>query len=147
MTINPKSLENLNPKARYMGKQRFNTTLQPKTIAWLQSGGNASQRIEDLVNAAKAGELKHTPIAAAEDNQSNYQETINELTATIKQLTEKITKLEEMQLGMIDNGIIDHIEDEIQDILTKNANKTQGYKTNGFGEGIKKLRSLLVDLG
>jgi hypothetical protein len=38
--------------------KRFNTTLRPETIAWLKRGGNASQRIEDLVDAARSGYLQ-----------------------------------------------------------------------------------------
>jgi hypothetical protein len=57
--LNPNSLANLNPKARYKGKVRRNTTLLEETITWLERiGGNVSQGIEDLVAAAKAGKLK-----------------------------------------------------------------------------------------
>jgi hypothetical protein len=57
--LNPNSLANLNPKARYKGKVRRNTTLLEETISWLERiGGNVSQGIEDLVAAAKAGNLK-----------------------------------------------------------------------------------------
>jgi hypothetical protein len=57
--LNPNSLANLNPKARYKGKVRRNTTLREETITWLERiGGNVSQGIEDLVAAAKAGKLK-----------------------------------------------------------------------------------------
>ncbi len=57
--INPNSLANLNPQARAMGKVRRNTTLLPETITWLERiGGNVSQGIEDLVAAAKAGQLR-----------------------------------------------------------------------------------------
>lgn len=52
--MNPRSLANLDPQARNKGKQRFNTTLRPETIAWLQAGGNASERIEKLVGDAQA---------------------------------------------------------------------------------------------
>jgi hypothetical protein len=62
---NPNSLANLNPKARYKGKVRRNTSLLEETIGWLERiGGNVSQGIEDLVAAAKAGELK--PVDAAQ---------------------------------------------------------------------------------
>jgi hypothetical protein len=57
--LNPNSLANLDPKARYKGKVRRNTTLLKETITWLERiGGNVSQGIEDLVAAAKAGKLK-----------------------------------------------------------------------------------------
>ena len=48
------SLANLNPRNRDQGKVRFNTTLKPETIAWLQAGGNASSRIEELVALAQS---------------------------------------------------------------------------------------------
>ena len=55
--LNERSLENLKlePIFRDQGKQRFNTTLRPETIAWLKRGGNVCQRIEDLVDAARSG--------------------------------------------------------------------------------------------
>ncbi len=58
--LDERSLENLKlgTPARDQGKKRFNTTLRPDTIAWLKRGGNASQRIEDLVDAARSGYLK-----------------------------------------------------------------------------------------
>jgi hypothetical protein len=62
--LDERSLENLKlgTPARDQGKKRFNTTLRPDTIAWLKRGGNASQRIEDLVDAARSGYLKSFPI-------------------------------------------------------------------------------------
>jgi hypothetical protein len=57
--LNPNSLANLDPKARYKGKVRRNTTLLKETITWLERiGGNVSQGIEDLVAAAKARKFK-----------------------------------------------------------------------------------------
>jgi hypothetical protein len=58
--LDDRSLENLKlgPIFRDQGKQRFNTTLRPETIVWLKRGGNASQRIEDLVDAARSGYLQ-----------------------------------------------------------------------------------------
>jgi len=56
--ISPNSLANLNPKARFKGKVRRNTTLMEETISWLEGfGGNVSQGIEDLVAAAKSSTL------------------------------------------------------------------------------------------
>jgi exonuclease I len=115
--INPKSLANLNPKARFMNKQRFNTTLRPETIAWLQEGGNASQRIEDLVTAAKRKELKF-----------NW-EIIAGLTAEVEQLKTANRK----------------IVDRVKEIMDKHEGKVKGFNTNAFGEGIKMLRSLLTE--
>lgn len=92
VTINPKSLANLNPKARFMGKVRFNTTLRPETITWLQSGGNASQRIEDLVEAARGKKLKFSDRNSdPATTKENDRETIARLTAEV----EKLKKFEE----------------------------------------------------
>jgi exonuclease I len=119
--INPKSLANLNPKARFMNKQRFNTTLRPETIAWLQEGGNASQRIEDLVTAAKRKELKF-----------NW-EMIAGLTAG---LTAEVEQLKTANRKIVDR---------VKEIMDKHEGKVKGFNTNAFGEGIKMLRSLLTE--
>jgi hypothetical protein len=55
--INERSLANLNPKARDKGKQDIKLSLRPETIAWLKTGGNASERVDFLVDAIRAGEL------------------------------------------------------------------------------------------
>lgn len=150
MAVNPKSLANLNPKARYMGKVRFNTTLRPETITWLSQGGNASQRIEELVTAAQNKELKFTdPTTTSESDRTgtdHNRETIAQLTAEVERLKKENTEMRKRELEMIDISIINHIEDEIKGILDKNKRSDKGFRTNGFGEGIKKLRSLLVDL-
>lgn len=67
--LDERSLENLKlgTPARDQGKKRFNTTLRPDTIAWLKRGGNASQRIEDLVDAARSGYLKSFPADKSSD--------------------------------------------------------------------------------
>lgn len=53
------SLENLKlgAQARYRDKQKLNLTVLPETKDWLKKSGNASQRVDDLVNAAQAGRL------------------------------------------------------------------------------------------
>lgn len=58
--ISERSLENLKlgAQARYQGKVRQNFTILPQTLEWLKKGGNASQRVDELVAAAKNGELK-----------------------------------------------------------------------------------------
>lgn len=58
--ISERSLENLKlgAEARYQGKERHNFTVLPETLEWLKKGGNASRRIDELVAAAKSGELK-----------------------------------------------------------------------------------------
>lgn len=66
--MNPRSLANLSPKAASKGgKQNLKVTLLPDTIAWLKRSGNASQRIEDLVAAARSGTLKPQMINSEDD--------------------------------------------------------------------------------
>lgn len=57
---NSHSLKNLalGAKSRNQGKQRLNVTVLPKTSNWLKGGGNASKLIDELVEAAIAGDLK-----------------------------------------------------------------------------------------
>ncbi|MGL5805402.1 MAG: hypothetical protein ACRC11_08155 [Xenococcaceae cyanobacterium] len=54
---NPNSLANLQPQAASKDKVRFNLTLKPTTIAWLKKGGNASERVDYLVDAIVEGRL------------------------------------------------------------------------------------------
>lgn len=58
--MSPRSLENLKlgARARSQGKVRFNCTLLPETIEWLQACGNASHVIDELVKAARQGKVK-----------------------------------------------------------------------------------------
>jgi hypothetical protein len=58
--VSERSLENLKlgAQARYQGKVRQNFTILPQTLEWLKKGGNASQRVDELVAAAKNGDLK-----------------------------------------------------------------------------------------
>jgi hypothetical protein len=57
--INPASLENLKMGAisRKQGKVRCNVTILPETKRWLESGGNLSGRIDELVGRWLKGEL------------------------------------------------------------------------------------------
>lgn len=56
---NPKSLENLKlgGKSRYVGKERHAYSILPATHEWLASGGNASQRLDELVGKVLRNEL------------------------------------------------------------------------------------------
>ncbi|MUL36347.1 hypothetical protein [Gloeocapsopsis dulcis] len=58
--ISERSLENLKlgAEARRQGKLRVNHTLLPETVEWLKNHGNASHLIDELVKAAKSGNLK-----------------------------------------------------------------------------------------
>ncbi|MGF1481266.1 MAG: hypothetical protein ACFB4I_17580 [Cyanophyceae cyanobacterium] len=58
--MHPNSLANLEKgaSARFKGKQQITLTLMPDVVQWLKRSGNASQRVEDLVAAARSGRLK-----------------------------------------------------------------------------------------
>ena len=113
MTVNPNSLANLNPKARYQGKVRCNLTLMPDTVQWLKGSGNASQRIEELVTMAKTN-----------DNSDN----------THNQDSEEVTMLKKR---------IEELEHGIADIVLNTRLGTKGYKRNSFSQGIKDLEALI----
>ncbi|WP_146110994.1 hypothetical protein [Nostoc sp. 'Peltigera membranacea cyanobiont' N6] len=57
--INPASLKNLElgAIARRKGKVRVTVTILPETKKWLESGGNVSERIDEVVRRIVAGEL------------------------------------------------------------------------------------------
>jgi len=95
--INPRSLENLKlgAKARDKGKIRRNTTLLPETIEWLDSRGNASGLIDQLVKAAKSGELKPSNTHEKKDNEqhlssNNTHEQIRALQAELIKVQEQL---------------------------------------------------------
>ncbi|MDV2998201.1 MAG: hypothetical protein N4J56_007906 [Chroococcidiopsis sp. SAG 2025] len=69
------SLANLNPRNRDQGKVRLNTTLKPETIAWLQAGGNASGRIEELVALAKSENTHKQEISDSAHEQKKSDDT------------------------------------------------------------------------
>ncbi|PSB40872.1 hypothetical protein C7B80_32305 [Cyanosarcina cf. burmensis CCALA 770] len=90
------SLANLNPRNRDQGKVRFNTTLKPETIAWLQAGGNASGRIEKLVALAQSGYTHEQNNSddthewkALEDRLHKAEQTLNVIAAIIQRWEEK----------------------------------------------------------
>ena len=87
--LDERSLENLKlgSPSRDQGKKRFNTTLRPDTIAWLKRGGNASQRIEDLVDAARSGYLQGFQVdkTDANDELEKLKAQVAELEAQLAQ--------------------------------------------------------------
>lgn len=93
--INPRSLENLKlgAKARDKGKIRRNTTLLPETIEWLDKRGNASDLIDQLVQAAKSGELK--PNNAHEQIKTQQELYSNDTHEQIKALQALVTEAQE----------------------------------------------------
>jgi hypothetical protein len=122
--LNDRSLENLKlgPIFRDQGKQRFNTTLRPETIAWLKRGGNASQRIEDLVDAARSGYLQGFQVdkTDANDELEKLKTQVAELEAQVAQLKGQPSALE-----LIDEYLAEHdLTERIKDL---NKNRTLQY--------------------
>jgi hypothetical protein len=122
--LDDRSLENLKlgPIFRDQGKQRFNTTLRPETIAWLKRGGNASQRIEDLVDAARSGYLQGFQVDKidANDELEKLKTQVAELEAQVAQLEGQPSALE-----LIDEYLAEHeLTERIKDL---NKNRTLQY--------------------
>lgn len=99
--VSDRSLENLKlgAQARYKGKVRQNFTILPETLEWLKKAGNASERIDLLVAAAKTGMVdsnnthdKNNEQKAVSDSVYNQ---IEALKAEIEQLRAHLTGLQE----------------------------------------------------
>jgi len=124
--LDDRSLENLKlgPIFRDQGKQRFNTTLRPETIAWLKRGGNASQRIEDLVDAARSGYLQGFQVDKTTDTSSDELEKLKtqvaELKAQVAQLEGQPSALELIDEYLAEHDLTEHIKD-------LNKNRTLQY--------------------
>lgn len=101
--VSDRSLENLKLGAasRYQGKIRQNVTILPDSLEWLKKGGNVSGRIDELVAAAKSGELKssHTHDRKDENNLSseNVYKQVELLKAELEQLRSERDRLKEQQ--------------------------------------------------
>jgi hypothetical protein len=122
--LDDRSLENLKlgPIFRDQGKQRFNTTLRPETIAWLKRGGNASQRIEDLVDAARSEYLQGFQVDKTEAN-----DELEKLKAQVTELEAQVAKLEGQPsaVELIDEYLAEHeLTERIKDL---NKNRTLQY--------------------
>lgn len=91
--MNERSLENLKlgAQARYQGKLRQNFSILPETLEWLKKGGNASSRIDELVAAAKSGQLK------SDYTQSRKEESYQNSDVVYKQIDELKTELKRLQ--------------------------------------------------
>lgn len=99
--VSDRSLENLKlgAAARYQGKVRQNVTILPDSLEWLKKGGNVSGRIDELVAAAKSGELKsiHTHDRKNEErlsSESVYKQ-IDELKTEIELLRSERVSLQQ----------------------------------------------------
>jgi hypothetical protein len=122
--LDDRSLENLKlgPIFRDQGKQRFNTTLRPETIAWLKRGGNASQRIEDLVDAARSGYLQGFQVdkTDANDELEKLKTQVAELEAQVGALKGQPSALELIDEYLAKHGLTERIKD-------LNKNRTLQY--------------------
>jgi hypothetical protein len=122
--LDDRSLENLKlgPIFRDQGKQRFNTTLRPETIAWLKRGGNASQRIEDLVDAARSGYLQGFQVDKTDANNE-----LEKLKIQVAELEAQVAQLEGQPSAkeLIDEYLAEHeLTERIKDL---NKNRTLQY--------------------
>lgn len=110
------SLANLDPRNRYQGKERFNTTLLPETIAWLQQSGNASRKIEELVEQAQSEHAQEPNISfnTHEQNSENDSYHAHEL----KELTDRLYQAEETLNSVA--GIVRRWEAEASSRKTSN---------------------------
>ncbi len=107
--ISERSLENLKlgAKARAQDKVRHNFTIKPETIEWLKKGGNASGQIDELVAAAKSGELKpeDTHDRKAENlsvSKHAYKQIIEALKAEVEQLQQQNAVLSEENASLLE---------------------------------------------
>lgn len=91
--MNERSLENLKlgAQARYKGKLRQNFSILPETLEWLKKGGNASSRIDELVEAAKSGQLK------SNYTQNRKQEELQDSSIVYKQIDGLKAELEHLR--------------------------------------------------
>ena len=119
--LDERSLENLKlgPIFRDQGKQRFNTTLRPETITWLKRGGNASQRIEDLVDAARSGYLQGFQVDKTTE--------LEKLKTQVAELEAQVAQLEGLPspLELVEEYLAEHeLTERIKDL---NKNRTLQY--------------------
>lgn len=102
--MNERSLENLKlgAQARDQGKIRTNCTLLPETLEWLKKHGNASHLIDELVKAARTGNLKpdnlHEDIAKAASILKTAKLEANSANEQVRKLGEENTQVR-LQLG------------------------------------------------
>jgi predicted GNAT family acetyltransferase len=74
------------PSSRAQGKIRLNVTVLPRTSNWLKGRGNASQMIDQLVEAAIAGDLKTA---------DHPSEKLEELTRENEELKAALSQLQQ----------------------------------------------------
>lgn len=114
--INERSLANLNPKARLLGKKEIKLTLKPENILWLKGRGNASALVDYLVEFARNEHKK-----LKEENQ-RLSEQVNRDKKTYTQ----------------------EIADSLTELVAKSDAGESGYRSNAFGKGLKALKDILA---
>ena len=102
------------------GKKRLNVTVFPRTSNWLKERGNASHTIDELVEAAIAGNLKPT---------DNPSEKLAELSRENEELKAQLTQLQS-QLPKEPEQSLDYqaIRDKVLSSL-KLGKQAPGYKS------------------
>ena len=131
MSVNEISLQNLNPYAASKGgKKPIRLSLLPETIAWLKRGGNASQRVEDLVEAALAKQLKP-------DNSDYSHDQISELKAQIEALTQELEKCKSNYSHK--QNLDEQVDREIREVF-KVGRQSPTYK-----KALQVVRAVLSD--
>ena len=119
---NSRSLENLESgtKSRDQGKTRLNVTVLPKTSNWLKEQGNASHKIDELVEAAIGGNL--TPA-------DNHSEKLAELIRENEELKATLSQLQtQLQNDSEKGGDYQVIRDKVLSSL-KLGKQAPGYKS------------------
>ncbi len=131
---NSRSLENLElgAKSQDQTKTRLNVTVLPRTSNWLKGWGNASHTIDELVEAAIAGNLKPT---------DNPSEKLAELMRENEELKAQLTQLQS-QLPKEPEQSQDYqaIRDKVLSSL-KLGKQAPGYKS-----ALKALERFIVEI-
>ncbi len=129
-----RSLENLElgAKSQEQTKTRLNVTVLPSTSNWLKGWGNASHTIDELVEAAIAGNLKPT---------DNPSEKLAELSRENEELKAQLTQLQS-QLPKEPEQSQDYqaIRDKVLSSL-KLGKQAPGYKS-----AIKALERFIAEI-
>ncbi len=129
-----RSLENLElgAKSQDQTKTRLNVTVLPRTSNWLKGWGNASHTIDELVEAAIAGNLKPT---------DNPSEKLAELMRENEELKAQLTQLQS-QLPKEAEQSLDYqaIRDKVLSSL-KLGKQAPGYKS-----ALKALERFIVEI-
>lgn len=135
-TMNPNSLKNLElgAKARYQGKVKATLTLLPTTLSWLKGKGNASRLIDEMVEAARAGQFKPA------DRDSSQSGELEKLRRELKELRQELERLRLESSNTYQENL--NLKTAIVQLQEKTQNRERGYRSNGAGQLIKELQSL-----